>query len=65
MLMELLYRFCHLTQPQIGELVGGIDYSAVSQARRRLQRQLERDPKLKERFVGLTDRLTELSRIKI
>jgi REP element-mobilizing transposase RayT len=65
MLMELLYRFCHLTQPQIGELVGGIDYSAVSKARKRLQLQCERDLKLKKRFVGLTDRLTELSRIKI
>jgi len=65
MLMELLYRFCHLTQPQIGELVGGIDYSAVSQARKRLQLQLEREPKLKEQFVELSNHLLELSRIKI
>ena len=36
MLIELLYRFCQVTQPQIGRLVGGIDYSAVSQARKRL-----------------------------
>jgi len=30
MLMELLYRFCKISQPEIGRLVGGIDYSAVS-----------------------------------
>jgi putative transposase len=65
MLMELLYRFCHLTQPQIGELIGGIDYSAVSRARKRLQFQLEREPKLKEHFVELKDSLLELSRVKI
>ena len=35
MLMELLYRFCQISQPEIGMLVGGIDYSAVSQARKR------------------------------
>lgn len=29
-IMELLYRYCDLTQPQIGEIVGGIDYSSVS-----------------------------------
>ena len=37
MLMELFYRFCHITQPEIGRLTGGIDYSAVSQARKRLR----------------------------
>lgn len=36
MLMELLHRFCKITQPEIGRLLGGIDYSAVSQARKRL-----------------------------
>jgi hypothetical protein len=28
MLMELLYRRCKITQPEIGRLLGGIDYSA-------------------------------------
>jgi chromosomal replication initiation ATPase DnaA len=36
MLMELLYRMCNFTRPEIGRLLGGIDYSAVSQARKRL-----------------------------
>jgi hypothetical protein len=35
MLMELLYRLCKITQPEIGKLLGGIDYSAVSLARKR------------------------------
>jgi len=65
MLMELLYRFCELTQPEIGKLVGGINYSAVSQARRRLQIRMEREPKLKKRFDKLNDQFLQMSRIKI
>jgi len=65
LLMELLYRFCRITQPEIGRLVGGIDYSAVSQARNRLQKRLEREPELKKRFEKLTARLLQLSRGKI
>jgi hypothetical protein len=42
------------------EVVLGIDYSAVSQARKRLQLQLERDPKLKKHFVVLSDHLLKL-----
>ena len=62
MLLEMLYRFCEVTQPEIGKLVGGIDYSAVSQARRRLQIRLEREPKLKKRFDSISDQLMKLSR---
>ena len=65
MLMELLYRFCQITQPEIGRLVGGIDYSAVSQARKRLRVRLESEAKLKRRFDGLTDQVIRLSRGKI
>ena len=54
MLMELLYRFCQITQPEIGRLAGGIDYSAVSQARNRLQIRLERESELKKRFDKLS-----------
>lgn len=50
MLMELLYRMCHLTQLEIGVLMGGIDYSAVSQARKRLRQKMDRDPDLAEKF---------------
>ncbi|MCL0107207.1 transposase [Thermodesulfovibrionales bacterium] len=65
MLMELLYRFCRITQPEIGRLVGGIDYSAVSQARKRLQIRLERELELKKRFNKLSSQLLQLSRGKI
>ena len=64
MLMELLYRFCLVTQPEIGRLVGGIDYSAVSQARRRLRIRMEKDTHLKGRFDKILEQLNELSRVK-
>jgi len=65
MLMELLYRLCQISQPEIGILVGGIDYSAVSQARKRLQLRLKREPKLKKRFDKLSEQLLQVSRGKI
>ena len=61
-LMELLYRHCKLTQPEIGRIVGGIDYSSVSYARKRLRQKMGNDLKLKQRFEKL-DR--DLSRLKI
>jgi putative transposase len=65
MLMEFLYRFCRLTQPQIGKLVGGIDYSGVSQARKRLHAKLEKDPQTGKIFKKLKDQLNGLSSLKI
>jgi len=50
MLMEMLYRFCRITQPEIGKLTGGIDYSAVSQARKRLRCTLATDRELRTKF---------------
>ena len=64
-LMELLYRLCRITQPEIGRLVGGIDYSGVSQARKRLHIRLEREPRFRKRFDKLSDQLLHLSRLKI
>jgi REP element-mobilizing transposase RayT len=61
-LMELLYRFCNITQPEIGRLAGGIDYSAVSVARKRLRVKMETDEPLRKRFEDLVD---QLSRVKI
>jgi putative transposase len=58
MLMEFLYRSCNVTQLEIGRLVGGIDYSAVSQARKRLKEKLGRDRKLEKRFHELKRILT-------
>jgi len=61
MLMELLYRFCPITQPGIGKLVGGIDYSAVSQARKRLRDRLAAEPKLRKKFDQICDQLPQVS----
>ena len=65
MLMELLYRFCRITQPEIGKLLGEIDYSSVSQARKRLQVRLKHEPQLKQKFNKLSDQLILMSRGKI
>jgi putative transposase len=62
MLMELLYRFCNIKQPEIGRHLGNIDYSAVSISRKRLRLKMEKDPSLKRKFVKILD---DLSRIKI
>lgn len=61
-LMELLYRYCNIKQPEIGLLVGGIDYSAVSYARKRLRLKIKKDASLKKRFGDIVD---NLSRLKI
>ena len=65
MLMELLYRFSRITQSQIGTMVGGVDYSAVSQARSRLRKRLDEDKNLREKFGALREQMAHLSRIKI
>lgn len=57
MVMDLLYRYCRITQAEIGKLMGDIDYSAVSQARNRLRARLRGDRKLAEKFEQLTDRI--------
>jgi len=64
-LMELLYRLCQIAQPEIGRLIGGTDYSAVSQARKRLQIRLNQEPGLKKRFDKLINQMIHLSRGKI
>lgn len=50
MLMELLYRSCRITQPEIGRLPGGIDYSMVSQSRKRFLLRLQKEPELARKF---------------
>jgi len=59
-LMEMLYRRCKITQPEIGRLIGGIDYSSVSYARKRLRQKMELDFKLRQRFKKLDDALSRL-----
>ena len=62
LLMEVLYRCCDITQPEIGRLVGGIDYSAVSQARKRLREKMANDETLKWKYDKIIELLMEMSR---
>ncbi|MFP4573888.1 MAG: transposase [Desulfobacterales bacterium] len=59
-LMELLYRFCDITQAEVGRLAGGIDYSAVSVARKRLRLKIESDSALRKQFENMADKLSKL-----
>ena len=58
---ELLYKYGGLESGEIGHMMG-LDYSMVSQGRKRLRESLKTDRKLQ----GLTGRIEErLSKIKI
>ena len=59
MLMELLYRLCNITQSEIGRLLGGIDYSAVSQARKRLRTKIQHDQEWAKKFKQLQYKLNK------
>lgn len=61
-LMELLYRCCNMKQPEIGRMVGGMDYSSVSIARKQLRIQMAQDESLKQRVENL---LSDFSSLKI
>jgi hypothetical protein len=62
MLMEVIYRLCAISQKDIGLLVGGIDYSAVSQARKRLKLRMNKDPETKKLFDEISNRLSGSTR---
>lgn len=47
---ELLYKYCELTQSQIGSILGGIDYGAVHLLRRRLREKMDKDATLRKKF---------------
>ena len=65
MLMELLHRFCNITQPEIGRLLGGIDYSAVSQARKRLHLKVQNEPEWEKKFNQIQGKLSQMSTVGI
>jgi len=48
---DLLYRCSNITQREIGKILGGIDYTAVSMLRRRLQTKMAADRIIKQRYV--------------
>ncbi len=48
---ELLYRYSDITQREIGELLGGIDYTAVSMLRHRLKLKIVHDRKVRAEYA--------------
>lgn len=48
---ELLYRYCGITQQEIGQLLGGIEYTAVSMLRSRLKTRMNSDTRVRRRYV--------------
>ena len=66
MVAELLYRYCEITQAQIGRLLGGIDYVSVNMLRKRVRARMLSDPKLNEQFMQWEERIkTEMYNVKI
>jgi REP element-mobilizing transposase RayT len=59
--MDLLYRHGGMTNPEIGTLFG-VDYSAVSQERRRLRLFTEKDRKVKARLRDLEANLSSIEK---
>jgi len=59
MAMELLYRHSRLNQREIGNVMGQIDYSAVSQTRNRFRERMEKDDNLARLFGQIEQRLAE------
>ncbi|MBE0433007.1 transposase [candidate division WOR-3 bacterium] len=47
---DLLYKYCDITQTQIGRLLGNIDYVSVHQLRRRLKKKMAEDVGLREHY---------------
>ena len=57
---ELLYKYCEITQAQIGHLLGDIDYMSVSQLRRRLKEKMNQDVGIRKRYAEVEAKLKRL-----
>ncbi len=57
---DMLYRFSELKQVEIGKLLGNIDYSAVSQLRRRLKKKMEQNKKIMSLYEKAEGKVREL-----
>jgi hypothetical protein len=63
MAMELCYRYTPMTQREIGEIFG-VDYSTVSQNRRRLSERLKSSEKLRKQFERIDQSISNVSKTK-
>jgi hypothetical protein len=57
---ELMYRYCDLTQAQIGAILGEVDYMAVNQLRRRVRTKLVLNPAVRKLFDRAETELTKV-----
>jgi hypothetical protein len=57
---QLLYKYCEITQAQIGRLLGDIDYMSVYQLRSRLKRKMGQDSDVRVRLRELEMKLQQL-----
>jgi hypothetical protein len=57
---EMLYRYGGLTEREIGDLLGGIDYSAVHKLRWRLKVKMTRDKKIENQFSKVNKNIQKL-----
>jgi len=65
-LSEILYRYSGLKEPEIGKLLGDIDYSAVNRLRSRLKKKMEKDDRVKSKFEKAERKIKEkLSSVEI
>ncbi len=60
---ELLYKYCNITQSQIGQLLGGIDYGAVHLLRRRLREKMCKDNILRKRYEEIEGKVKNVCRM--
>jgi chromosomal replication initiation ATPase DnaA len=64
MAMELSYRYSTCKQKEIGAIFG-VDYSIVSQSRRRLKTKLKSSRKLKKQFHRIRGQIDYMSNLRI
>lgn len=61
--MELIYRNGGIGQVEIGPLIGGLDYTAVSRERKRIREKLEHNAHLRRAVATIETQL--MSKVKI
>lgn len=66
MAADLLYRYCAISQVQIGRILGGIDYVAVTMMRKRLGARMAHDRQASLKFNELESKIRkEMYNVKI
>lgn len=55
--MEMMYRYGNQNQGEIGQVLGGLDYSTVSRERKRLRERMQEDKRLARAVARIEDTL--------